>query len=187
MHGKVEAPSSPATPMPPTDMSSSTSPSSCWQVAVPLRALSAIHSYLSYYQAFLKAIAHACVEIPMPVLAYCLMPNHFHLVVLPANDGDLSVWMHWLQNTHVRRYHKHHGTSGHVWQGRFKAFPIQEDGHLLTVLRYVERNPVRAKLVRLAQRWPWSSARLLARKRGASEFPGERPGGLAAKLARMGQ
>src|SRR5271165_2442630 len=79
------------------------------------------------YEAFLKAIHHACVEMPMPILAYCLMPNHFHLVVLPENDGDLSVWMHWLQNTHVRRYHMHHDSSGHLWQGRFKAFPIQED------------------------------------------------------------
>ena len=110
------------------------------------------------YQAFLKALYHAFVEIPMPVLAYCLMPNHFHLAVLPKNDGDLSVWMHWLQNTHVRRYHKHYHSSGHIWQGRFKAFPIQEDEHLLTVLRYIERNPVRAKLVRRAERWHWSSA-----------------------------
>jgi putative transposase len=55
--------------------------------------------------------------------------------------------MQWLQTTHVRRYHEHYQTSGHVWQGRFKAFPIQEDEHLLTVLRYVERNPLRAGLV----------------------------------------
>ena len=111
------------------------------------------------YQAFLKAIGHACIEVPLPVLAYCLMPNHFHLVVLPRADGDLSRWMHWVQNTHVRRYHQHHRTSGHLWQGRFKAFPIQADEHLLTVLRYVERNPVRAELARLAEQWDWSSAR----------------------------
>ena len=86
------------------------------------------------------------------------MPNHFHLVLLPENDGDLSVWMHWLQNTHVRRYHKHYHSTGHIWQGRFKAFPIQEDEHLLTVLRYIERNPVRANLVRRAELWNWSSA-----------------------------
>jgi putative transposase len=111
------------------------------------------------YHAFLKAMAHACVEVPLPVLGYCLMPNHFHIVLLPAADGDLSRWMHWLLNTHVRRYHKHHHSSGHVWQGRFKAFPIEQDEHLLTVLRYLERNPVRANLVRRAERWPWSSAR----------------------------
>jgi putative transposase len=111
------------------------------------------------YEAFLKAMAHACVEVPMPVLGYCLMPNHFHLVLLPRADGDLSRWMHWLLNAHVRRYHKQHESSGHVWQGRYKSFPIEADDHLLTVLRYVERNPVRAGLVKRAELWNWSSAR----------------------------
>jgi len=82
----------------------------------------------------------------MRVLAYCLMPNHFHLALWPQADGDLSRWMQWVLTAHVRRYHRHYGSSGHVWQGRFKAFPIQADGHLLTVLRYIERNPVRAGL-----------------------------------------
>ena len=82
------------------------------------------------------------------------MPNHFHLAVWPEEDGDLSRWMHWVQNTHVRRYHQHYHTSGHIWQGRFRAFPIQEDAHLLTILRYIERNPLRARLVRRAERWP---------------------------------
>ena len=111
------------------------------------------------YQAFLKALAHAWVEIEVPVLGYCLMPNHFHLVVWPQADGDLSRWMHWVQNTHVRRYHQHYHSSGHIWQGRFRAFPIQDDQHLLTVLRYVERNPLRANLVARAEQWLWSSAR----------------------------
>ncbi|MBX9681439.1 MAG: transposase [Gemmataceae bacterium] len=126
------------------------------------------------YDAFLKAIGHACVEIPMDVFGYCLMPNHFHLVLRPREDGDLSRWMHWLLNAHVRRYRKHHGRSGHLWQGRFKAFPIEEDEHLLTVLRYVERNPVRAKLVRRAERWLWSSAPFWK-----DEPAGERPSWLA--------
>ena len=124
------------------------------------------------YEAFLKAIAHACIEVPMPVFGYCLMPNHFHLVMQPATASDLSKWMHWLQNTHVRRYHQHYKGSGHVWQGRFKSFPIQSDEHLLTVLKYVERNQVRAKLVRKAEQWLWSSARMWAN-------PGERPAWLA--------
>lgn len=111
------------------------------------------------YEAFLDAIARASEEIPLPVLGYCLMPNHFHLVVMPAADGDLSRWMHRVLNTHVRRYHTFHGTSGHIWQGRFKAFPIEEDEHLLTVLRYVERNPVRADLAPRAEQWAWSSAK----------------------------
>ena len=109
------------------------------------------------YLAFLDAMNAARLRIPIRVIAYCLMPNHFHLVIWPVADGDLSRWMHWLMTTHVRRYLKHYGRSGHIWQGRFKAFPIQEDEHLLTVIRYVERNPLRAGLVTRAEDWPWSS------------------------------
>jgi putative transposase len=87
------------------------------------------------------------------------MPNHFHLVLWPRHDGDLGRWMQWLMTSHVRRYHRHYGGSGHVWQGRFKAFPIQQDEHLLAVLRYVERNPQRAGLVQQAEDWRWSSLR----------------------------
>jgi len=111
------------------------------------------------YHAFRTLLSTACRRIPMRVLAYCLMPNHFHLALWPQADGDLSRWMQWVLTAHVRRYHRHYGSSGHVWQGRFKAFPIQADGHLLTVLRYIERNPVRAGLVARAEDWPWSSAK----------------------------
>ena len=86
------------------------------------------------------------------------MPNHFHLALWPRRDGDLSDYMMWLTTAHVRRYHQHYHCSGHVWQGRFRAFPIQEDDHLLTVVRYIERKPVRAGLVARAQDWLWSSA-----------------------------
>ena len=79
-------------------------------------------------------------RIPIRLLAYCIMSNHFHLALWPFHDGDLSRFMMWLMTAHVRRYHKHYHSSGHVWQGRFRAHPIQEDGHLLTVLRYIERN-----------------------------------------------
>jgi REP-associated tyrosine transposase len=65
--------------------------------------------------------------------------------------------MQWLLTSHVRRYHRHYHGSGHVWQGRFKTFPIEQDEHLLTVMRYVERNPLRARLVRQSEAWPWSS------------------------------
>lgn len=112
------------------------------------------------YEAFLSLLDEAQERCPMRVLAYCLMPNHFHLVLWPRGEGDVSRWMQWLQTTHVRRYHEHYRTSGHVWQGRFKAFPIQEDEHLLTVLRYVERNPLRARLVPGVADWKWSSLRL---------------------------
>ncbi len=111
------------------------------------------------YASFLELLMQASERLPMRLLGYCLMPNHFHLMLWPRQDGDLSRWMQWLLTAHVRRYHRHYDSSGHVWQGRFKAFPVQQDEHYLTVLRYVERNPVRAKSlpVRKAQRWPWSS------------------------------
>lgn len=115
------------------------------------------------YQAFVELLTACCERIPMRVPAYCLMPNHFHLILWPSRDGDLSRWMQWLMTAHVRRYHSHYHSSGHVWQGRFKAFPIQQDPHLLTVLRYVERNPLRAGLVERAQDWPWSSLRWWSR------------------------
>ena len=85
--------------------------------------------------AFLEMRAEATVRIPMRILADCLMPNHFHLALWPYHDGDLSRWMHWLLTTHVRRYLRHYRSSGHVWQGRFKAFPTQEDEHRLVVRR----------------------------------------------------
>src|SRR5271155_61833 len=110
------------------------------------------------YQAFLGALGNACDRVPMRVLAYCVMRNHFHLVVWPKEDGELSRWLHWLLNANVRRYHQHYHSSGHLWQGRSKTFPIEADDHLLTVLRYVESNPLRARLVRRAEKWPWSSA-----------------------------
>jgi putative transposase len=119
------------------------------------------------YAAFIRLFDEAQRRCRMRLLAYCLMPNHFHLVVWPREDGDLSRWMQWLQTTHVRRYHEHYKAGGHVWQGRFKAFPIQEDDHLLSVLRYVERNPLRAGMVAAVDGWPWNSLSLI----GQSERP----------------
>lgn len=109
------------------------------------------------YDQFTRLMIRASERIPMRILSYCLMPNHFHFVVWPFHDGDLGRWMQWLLTSHVRQYHKQRGTSGRVWQGRFKAFPIQQDAHLLRVMRYVERNPLRANLVSTASDWPWSS------------------------------
>ncbi len=109
---------------------------------------------------FLRIMAESSIRLPMGVLAYCVMPNHFHPVLRPIGDGDLSRWMQWLLTTQVRRYLKHYGHTGHVWQGRFKAFPTQEDEHLVRVARYLERNPLRAGLVERAEDWPWSSLSL---------------------------
>jgi len=116
------------------------------------------------YEAFLRLLSEACERLPMRVLAYCLMPNHFHLALQPRGNGDVSCWMQWLMTSHVRRYHRHYHSSGHIWQGRYKSFPIEADDHLYILLRYIERNPLRAKLVQRAQDWPWSSLRWWRRR-----------------------
>lgn len=110
------------------------------------------------FAAFVKLLGEAGARSDVRLLAYCLLSNHFHLLLWPRGDGDVSDYRMWLTTAHVRRYHQHYHSSGHVWQGRFRSFPIQEDDHLLTVHRYLERHPVRAGLVERAQDWPWSSA-----------------------------
>ena len=94
------------------------------------------------------------------ILAYVLMPNHWHLLLYPKHDGDLSAAMGWLGTAHSRRYHAQTHTigGGHLYQGRYKAFLVQDDIHLLTVLKYIERNPVRAKLSKSPKGWRWGSA-----------------------------
>ena len=111
------------------------------------------------FEAFEKVLSQAVERFETRLLAYCLMPNHWHLVVWPRKDGELSRFVGWLTLTHTQRWHVHrHSTgSGHVYQGRFKSFPIQNDEHFYRVARYVERNALRADLVRRAERWRWSS------------------------------
>ena len=111
------------------------------------------------FTAFEKVLLQAVERSQTRLLAYCLMPNHWHLVVWPREDGELSRFIGWLTLTHTQRWHAHrHSTgSGHVYQGRFKSFPIQEDAHFYTVARYVERNALRANLARRAQQWRWGS------------------------------
>jgi putative transposase len=111
----------------------------------------------SDYAAFIGFMLEAQDRIELPLLAVCLMPNHIHLVVRPCRDCDLAKWMSWLFTTHVRRHHRKYGTTGRLWQGRYKASLIQRDQHLLTVLRYVERNALSANLVNRAEDWRWSS------------------------------
>lgn len=111
------------------------------------------------YETFVRLMGEAKNRHAMKIFAYCLMPNHFHMVVMPERGEELSRYMQWLMTSHVRRYHRHYESSGHVWQGRFKSFLVQDDRHLLVVLRYVEANPVRAGFVKSAQEWTWSSHR----------------------------
>jgi putative transposase len=111
------------------------------------------------FAAFEQIIAEALIRSDMRLLAYCVMPNHFHLSLWPRGDGDLSNFMRWLTLTHTQRWHAHRHTagSGHLYQGRFKSFPVQSDDHFLTVCRYVERNALRAGLVTRAEDWRWGS------------------------------
>ena len=111
------------------------------------------------YESFLRTRADALDRHPIRLLSFVVMPNHFHLVVWPEEACAISAFMRWFMNAHIRRHHMFNrlwGT-GHLYQGRFKAFPIQRGDHLLTVHRYVEANALRANLVRRAQEWPYSS------------------------------
>jgi putative transposase len=111
------------------------------------------------YKLFEDILKEAVEKFEMRLLAYCMMPNHWHLVLYPKNDGDLSKFMGWLTNTHTRRYHSIKKTigHGHLYQGRYKSFLCQKEKYLLILLRYVERNAKRAKLVTKAENWRWSS------------------------------
>jgi len=113
------------------------------------------------YIAFLRCFRNVLDQSPIDVLAYCVMPNHWHLVLVPQRHGQLSRFMQRLKITHVRRWLEHRRCvgSGHVYQGRFKSFACQSVGHFLTLCRYVERNPLRTKLVARAEDWPFSSLR----------------------------
>jgi len=111
------------------------------------------------YLAFLRVMSETLDRVPLQLLAWCLMPNHWHLVLRPQEDGQLGQFMQRLTTTHVRRWrlHRHSVGHGHLYQGTYKSFPLQEDEHFYAVCRYVERNPLRARLVRRAEKWPWSS------------------------------
>lgn len=111
------------------------------------------------YEAFERILRQAVARVKMRLLAYCVLPNHWHLVVWPRGDGDLSRFVGWLSLTHTQRWHAHRHSvgSGHVYQGRFKSFLVESDEHLWTACRYVERNALRARLCRRAEEWRWSS------------------------------
>ena len=112
------------------------------------------------YEAFERVLAEAVARIPLTIFSYCLMPNHWHFVVRPKTDQQLSEFFRWLTHTHTMRWHAHYHTegTGHLYQGRFKTFPVESDNHLLAVLRYVERNPLRALLCEHAEDWKYGSA-----------------------------
>jgi putative transposase len=111
------------------------------------------------FEAFEGVLEQAIARYGTDVLAWCLMPNHWHLVVILHEDGELSRFVGWLTLTHTQRWHAHYCSTGngHLYQGRFKSFSVQDKGYLLTVCRYIERDALRANLVANAQEWRWSS------------------------------
>ncbi len=111
------------------------------------------------YLAFERVLGEVQERIAMRILAWCVMPNHWHLLLWPRQDRDLSNYMRLVTLIHTQRRHAHRGTAGtgHLYQGRFKSFVVQNDAHFLAVSRYVEANALRGNLVRRAEDWRWGS------------------------------
>jgi|SRR5688572_23555363 len=123
------------------------------------------------YLAFERVLAEVQQRVPMRILAWCVMPNHWHLLLWPQQDGELSDYMRLVTLTHTQRLHAYRASAGtgQVYQGRFKSFVVQNDTHYLSVSRYVEANALTAKLVRRAEDWRWGS--LWRMRNGSSEMP----------------
>ena len=113
----------------------------------------------SDFEAFEQILSEAIVRFDMRLCGYCIMSNHWHLVLWPKEDGDLSAFMKWLTVTHSHRWHVAHGTKscGHLYQGRFKSFPVQSGSYYRTLMQYIESNPLRSKLVGKPYDWQWGS------------------------------
>ena len=111
------------------------------------------------YAAFEELLTEARLKFNMRTIAYCAMPNHWHLLLWPSRDQELSKHVKWLESTHAARWRQVRGSVGRgaVYQGRFKSIPIETGRHVYWVWRYVERNPLRANLVSQADQWRWSS------------------------------
>jgi putative transposase len=132
------------------------------------------------YEEFISLMGMAAERAPLPLLAYCLMPNHWHLVLWPSTSMALSAYMHWLTSTHVQRTHKRRGTTGlgHLYQGRYHNVVVKGEGQFLMLCRYVESNALRAGLVERAEMWPYSSLSRITTREGKpllSDWPLARP------------
>ena len=134
------------------------------------------------YLALEKILLEAQQRHPLPILDWCLMPNHWHFVVQPQSDGQVTAFFRWLTHTHAMRCIRHRRVMGMgpLYQGRFKSLPVEQDQHLLTLLRYVQRNPLRARLVQRSEDWRWGGEWI--RRRGPAslrpllvDWPVERP------------
>jgi len=134
------------------------------------------------YKLFESVLEEAKEKFDMRILSYSIMPNHWHLVLYPKKEGDLSKFMGWLSNTHTRRWHSLKKTTGqgHLYQGRYKSFICQDDNYFITLVRYVERNPKKANLVKKAENWKWGSIwrrenGTIKQKELLSEWPVSKP------------
>jgi putative transposase len=108
---------------------------------------------------FEQVLAEAKERIDIDINAFCVMPNHFHMALRPKRDGDLQEFMGWFTKTQTQRWHVDHDTvgHGHLYQGRYKSLMVNTDDYYLTLMRYIEQNPLRAGLVEKADKWKWGS------------------------------
>ena len=111
------------------------------------------------FVAFENILAEGIERFNMRLCGYCIMSNHWHMLLWPASDEALPSFMHWITATHAKRWHAAHGTTGmgHLYQNRYKSFPIQHNSHYLRTMRYIEANPCRAGLAQTPADWQWSS------------------------------
>ena len=111
------------------------------------------------YEAFERVVSEAMEKYPVDLISYQWMKNHWHMVLCPRENKAMSAFLGWVTMTHTQRYHAHYKTTGygHVYQGRYKSFPVQDDEHFHVVCRYVERNALTAKIVQRAQDYRWGS------------------------------
>ena len=123
------------------------------------------------YRRFLHLVAESADAFSMRILAYCAMPNHWHMLLWPREDEEMRRFVQRLTIRHSHHWHVRKGSVGRgpLYQGRYKSFLVADDAYLLTVCRYIELNPVRARLVERAEHWAWSSAR--SRSAGLGEPP----------------
>jgi putative transposase len=110
------------------------------------------------YALYLSLLRHACRKSETLIWAWCLMPNHVHLVLVPSHEDGLRLALAPTHTRYAAEINRREGWGGHLWQSRFASFPMDE-AHLYACLRYVELNPVRAGLVARPEDWRWSSAR----------------------------
>jgi REP-associated tyrosine transposase len=132
------------------------------------------------YEDFIGLLVRAGDHARVPLLAYCLMPNHWHLVLWPTMPRALSAYMHWLTSTHVLHVHRRRGTKGHghIYQERFRHVPVQNVERFLVLCRYVEGNALAAGLVKNAEDWPYCSLSRTKAPNGRellSDWPVPRP------------